>query len=459
MSSDSRALRPPLAPSLEALGAVGAAAVAAMLVAVAARTLSPLTVGVAVGIVATAVFVRVSPLAAVFAIALVRASAEGLEDIEAIQVAGISLGVPDAINVAFLLGAVWWFFAYVRKGGKVLDLPLVIPLAIFFGIVCISLLYSSTPISGIKDVMKLASAAIAAPLIVASASSSKRLVPIAAAIVVGSVYPVGLGLLHFMESSGFDFASHGGLRVLSVFAHPNHFGVYLVVVMAAAWGLRNALEGPVRVLVDIAGLAASLMMILTLSRSAWLAAGILAVVLGWKNRRILIACAVAAPAIVLVMPRVLDRITDALQTSGAAASSTAIRFEIWSFAFPFWLQEPFVGHGWGSFLALSDGVYAHNDYLRILLETGIVGSAAFLFLMWKLIRRAVAGAAHSELPRAFFGLALGYVLIGLVTNSLDKLAFQWYFWALAGVALAWPRVFPPSHLPSDPRRQSRTVSP
>lgn len=431
-------------PLWEAAAATAAAVASALVVGVGVSIFTPLMMATLLGMALVTALVRVAPIGSVIAIAATRASAEGMSTVEAFEVAGFALSIPDAINVAFLIGASWWLVAYARRGGRLRSLPVAVPFLVFLVVIVLSLGYSSTPISGFKDVMKLCSAVIASGLIVAASPTRRQILMILGAIVVGSLHPIALGFWHFATSTGFEFASHGGLRVLSVFTHPNHFGTYLVVVLAAAWGLRSNLDGPGRRVVDGISLLSFVVLILTLSRSAWLVAAALIVAVGWRNRKILLAGAVASGAVVLFMPRVLGRVLNVLEVSGEGASSTAIRLEIWSFAFPYWLNEPILGHGWGAFLALSDGIYAHNDYLRVLLETGVVGLAAFLFFMFSLVKHAwVAGRGSSGLMRAFFGLAVGYALLGLVTNNLDKLVFQWYFWTLAGAAFAY------SHLSTD----------
>jgi O-antigen ligase len=412
-------------------------------VAAGTRGLTPLTVQVIVAMVVVAASVRAWPLATTAGVALVRASAEALNDVQALDLLGFSLSPADALNVAFLAGAGWWILAAARRGLKLRELPLLLPLIAFFGIAAATLVFSPAPISGMKDMFKLASAVAACLLVTAVRPDGRRLVAILAAILVGSLHPLLVGLSQFFaSSSGFAFEAHGGLRVISVFDHPNHFGTYCVVVAVAAWGIRGRVEGAARYAADAIGVLAAAAMIMTLSRSAWMAAGFVLAVVGWQHRGLLAAALAGGAAAMLLMPRTLERLTNIVDTTGPA-NSTQIRLEIWSFALPLWQSKPILGFGWGAFQALSNGVYAHNDYLRVAIEAGIVGLAAFVFLMWSLVRvvwRAARG--RSDFPRAFLGLALGYVFVSFVTNNLDKLAFQWYFWALAGVALAWPRAFP-----------------
>jgi O-antigen ligase len=83
------------------------------------------------------------------------------------------------------------------------------------------------------------------------------------------------------------------------------------------------------------------------------------------------------------------------------------RMPIWRASVAMVLDRPVFGHGWGSFDFLIDGYrdvptgldtsYAHNDYLQVLAEAGIVGFGLVAWMLWLLGRRLVATLA-SPLP-------------------------------------------------------------
>jgi O-antigen ligase len=123
-------------------------------------------------------------------------------------------------------------------------------------------------------------------------------------------------------------------------------------------------------------------------------------------------------------------------------------------------EHPFMGHGWGYTLASQDKA-SHNDYLRMMVEGGIVGLVSIVALMTSLLRAAWrASRARVDLPRAYLGLAFGYVVASGVTNTIGKGAFQFYFWLMTGIALRWAVVVaPPGEAPTDEDAESADLAP
>ena len=80
------------------------------------------------------------------------------------------------------------------------------------------------------------------------------------------------------------------------------------------------------------------------------------------------------------------------------------RFVIWEPAWRLFLQHPWLGTGIGTYFMVippwldpadtSAHFYVHNDYLQLLVETGIPGLAAFLLIMLAALRLAYTGLAR-----------------------------------------------------------------
>lgn len=106
------------------------------------------------------------------------------------------------------------------------------------------------------------------------------------------------------------------------------------------------------------------------------------------------------------------------------------RLPIWHAATAMALDQPLFGHGWGSFNFLIDGYrdtptgldtsYAHNDYLQVFAETGIVGLAFVLWLLVLLARRILRALASPMTPEARFTIV--WLTIGIVTALVHSLA-------------------------------------
>jgi O-antigen ligase len=104
------------------------------------------------------------------------------------------------------------------------------------------------------------------------------------------------------------------------------------------------------------------------------------------------------------------------------------RWPLWQVALEMARERPLLGHGWGTFAGLAPayrarptGVYydhAHNDYLEVLAETGIVGLALLLWLVVLFARRLAAslGKPLTDAQRRVI-VALGIAIVSVLFHS------------------------------------------
>jgi O-antigen ligase len=388
--------------------------------------------------------VALDPVRVLLVLAVVRATLEGLQSHVLLSPFGVGLSTPDLLTIAILGGSLLWLLIRIRTGVPVWRTPTFWPAVLLFTIATGSVLYSPAPPLGARDLVKFA-APYAAFLVLVTARPDPRLLrAFLGAIVASACVPILIGFWQLSGSIGQTDALHGGLRIQSTFDHPNTYGFYLVAVTGAAWGLRWELTGRMRLLVDVIGVAAFASTALTLSRNAWVAMAILVLVVGWRHRWVLLAAAVGVVVVVAAVPRLVVRATDFLHPmqGNNPGNSLLGRLALWDRDVGLWKTQPILGRGWGSTLASVD-VAAHNDFLRALVEGGIVGFFAFVLLIWSLVRMGVrVGAARGDLARAFLGLVLGYTAVSVASNNLGKGAYQFYFWLIAGVAYVFSETMP-----------------
>ena len=238
-------------------------------------------------------------------------------------------------------------------------------------------------------------------------------------------------------------------RMTGPYENPVDLATYLIVVLpvvivAAASAGRRArpwLWG--MVLVICAALAR------TLAQSAWFAAALALGYLGWTlpalraRLAVLIGVAAVLSAGVLAMTGML---ASAVTVVDAGAKD---RWFMWQAALRMIHDRPFLGHGLNTFMGnyLNYWVggehqprYAHNCYLQMAAETGLIGLAAFLALLGLLVARmmrAARGAVDAERMR-LAGLTAGVVAF-LIHAGLDTgfyaLRHAALFWVLAGLTL------------------------
>ena len=249
--------------------------------------------------------------------------------------------------------------------------------------------------------------------------------------------------------------------VFGAYVNRNHFAGYLVMATALAFGF--ALEGLARLhhewqrrrhgflalgeragnaavrscaaaMVLVAGLVAST------SRggiSAFAAAGLLLPLATRQRRRT--ALAVVALASLGVAWIGLGGFVSAFGR-GVKAS----RLDLWADMLAIVPRFPLFGVGWNAFSTAypwyqtvwrNDWIgEAHNEYLQVLLDTGLAGLVVFLALLATVFRRALARAARSPLDLGLFGALLGMALHNLVEFNWQIPANAATWVALAALA-------------------------
>lgn len=253
---------------------------------------------------------------------------------------------------------------------------------------------------------------------------------------------------------------------------PNDLGMLLALALPMAWYIsftaRNGLQRWLNRAYFAVGILAIL---LTSSRGALLAAVVAMLVVPWTLTKVgtgmrvavvLIGLAAAVAAIKLVPERSFER----LATTGSEISTGTLnsRFRIWKEGIAVIPKSPLLGFGpagWYPAVGQRIGnVAAHNTYLAVTVEEGLVGLFIYLMLFVVLFRRLRA------LPT--FERRTG--LIQLATLMVAILPLHWHqnkaSWLMLALLAVWADVLrptpyvisPPRPVPSPLRRPVRGAS-
>lgn len=237
---------------------------------------------------------------------------------------------------------------------------------------------------------------------------------------------------------------------------PNTFGGYLLFMMALAAGI--ALE-TATLRIRAWSLAALALMTIpfafTLSRAAYLGvipAFLVFVALTSKRRfmvGLLLLAVVCSPIAIAMAPEaVKSRVLYTFQPEAGQPTvrlgrvgldpSTSARLLSFQQAFEGWMRKPFLGHGVTGF------GFMDAQYARVLVETGVIGLAAFLWLLWTVLRSSV-DALRSRRDPDDRGLALGFLAgyVGLLVHGFGSNTFiivriMEPFWLFAGIVMMIP---------------------
>lgn len=258
-----------------------------------------------------------------------------------------------------------------------------------------------------------------------------------------------------------ELALHGlggglqGFRLKSTFSHPNIFAFYLTLVLSMA---VYALKSPLIALSPLRRMALSAylplllgLLLLTQTRSAWVACFAIFALYALMFERRYLVYLLLAPLLALLVPGVRERLLELGSGNEvvqyARLNSFAWRLQIWEFGLR-WIRPEHLPLGYGlgafkhfapTFFPYSGGVNfgAHNIYVQMLFELGVLGLASFAWLFARLLATLRRMAAVDRLG-AFVAIALvvEYLIISASDNIFAYLAFNWYVWFVLGAACA-----------------------
>ena len=254
----------------------------------------------------------------------------------------------------------------------------------------------------------------------------------------------------------------GGGRVVAPFegesGEPNTLGGYLLLMMSLAGGLLVVKDAVTKLthkaaLVGFFGLT-GLPMLFTLSRATWLAAiPVLLLIWGFSPKKgvltlLLIAGLLVAPNF---MPESVEErllYTVEKQTNKWARrqqvtylgitfdTSSSARINSWAYALDEFTKHPLVGYG------VTGWRFIDAQYLRILVETGLLGLSTFLLLQWRVLRES--WRAYREVSDPLFqGVAAGFIIgtggmlaHATMTNTFIIVRIMEPYWLIAAIVMA-----------------------
>lgn len=272
-------------------------------------------------------------------------------------------------------------------------------------------------------------------------ASRRDILQLLGAIGLSSAVPLIAGLVGAVSRAGPLVETKGMLvRVTSTFSSSNQFGRYLMLLLLMAWAVQAALPRRHRAGVLLASLPATALLVLTYTRSAWLGLAVGLVVIGVVlNRRALAGLLAVSGVLLLAVPPIRDRIFTTASPYEHAGGSISWRLSYWQEeVLPLADRNPVTGIGLGiTQLQTEQGAAPHNEYLRFLVETGVVGLAAYLAFLLALgvtavraVRRCSDGLTR-RLGVGFGACVAATLVASAVANLVLDVALMWLLMALA----------------------------
>jgi len=385
---------------------------------------------------------------AVFGIVLMRSSCDLVFD-HIKEMFGSATGPGASVNILVIVIGIASLFAFPLLFAS----PTVLAFGSFLGAALASMLHGPDPAQGMRLLLTLATYA---GVFIVAKTIVRRPDDIAPALHVAawsSVGPNAFALVGIVSQS-FVYDPEG--RLESTFTHPNIYAFYLMAVVTILLFLiastRSHPSAGARLLMTIyIGLCLALL-IMTKTRSAWIALSLILATYAVVIDRRWLVLVIAAP-FTLLIPDVAERLSDLGSGNIAVGyeqlNSYAWRQLLWTSTLDWMHGNPnlWLGNGldlYQSYLpqffergAYQSGVGPHNALLQIFFEMGAAGIVSFGAIFLALFVELGRNWRDDWPGTLLMGmLGFGFIIICSSDNVLDYLQFQWLFWFALGVACA-----------------------
>ncbi|MFA5338013.1 MAG: O-antigen ligase family protein [Candidatus Omnitrophota bacterium] len=263
----------------------------------------------------------------------------------------------------------------------------------------------------------------------------------------------------FQSIFGFDIFKHNAVgeldylrRIQSSFVDPNDFGAYIISVLPLTFlFLSRDLSRLKRIMLLVVCLLGFYCLLKTSSRGAWIGflAGI-SVYFFIYNKKIAIAMPVIIILLIMMSPHGFDRFTGLFKQE---KNTVWERTVLWKSAWGMVEERPILGIGINTFSKYfpkykpadyPDLRYAHNSYLQMWSETGIVGLLLFLSIplsiLVKTLRKIKLKAADGQQGLILLGLTAGYIgflVHSCFDNNLFSLVLTTLFWVFSAYIVSF----------------------
>jgi O-antigen ligase len=319
---------------------------------------------------------------------------------------------------------------------------------------------------GLREVIRLATMLAIYLLVVNTARTRRDRTILLGCLLLSFLIPALVGY-HELLTGRVSHEVYRVGRLSGTFVHPNPFGMYLTLIIILAAGLWADVRGRQTSRVAIATLlvSAAVLLVFTLSRSAW---AVLLLSLGWwvwgLGRRARIAVVLSLVVIAMLFGGVLrwrfqDLVSEQPAVSGLVEEENSLVWRLRNYGLLIltWRESPVFGHGTYTTVIVNPqksrspeglvrGAGAHNELIRVLVEHGILGVALYLAFIVGMLRSLTRFARQQPAPEAGGYPALGRVawiyfaslaiLGSMGTEYLSHTALFYVLMALMGVVYA-----------------------
>lgn len=383
------------------------------------------------------------------------------------SIIGIAFFLPlssGVVNSLIGIAIVCWITKkVVKKDIRIKPAGLNIPLFLFFVISCVSIFNSIEPSTSLKGLIKVLKYLGIYFVMVENIGDIKTVKRIISALILGAVVVCIDGLIQYVIGSDIlrsnPLIINVGLkRMTAAYRHCNDFGVYLVSIVGVIWSLAlYEFKKRMKFMVLLAAFLVTLCTVLTFSRGAALAFYGLMLLMGIikKDKLVLAILVISLIAMPFLIPSGVKEWSKETH-SFLEFFCNLDRIAFYKSSIQMIKDHPVIGVGINTFskayykykvtdvdIITADTCYAHNNYLQMAGEIGLVGLGIFLWILIALFLELKKIYINKEqlsfVKNAALGLACGalaFLLNGLTESSFYFSKIVVVFWFMAGLALS-----------------------
>jgi O-antigen ligase len=261
------------------------------------------------------------------------------------------------------------------------------------------------------------------------------------------------GVVHLGITVGSQGVEEG--RVFGVFGHANDTAALIVALLPMMTAVATSSRGAAKVLWYAGALASIVVLMLTVSRGAYVG---IAIGYGWglwlcrrylPTSRVVAWILIGLSSLVLAVGLAAVLMSDFLQTLAerlfnqtmavSVATASSGRTSLWLASVELMMSHPITlltGFGWRAH-QLMFALVTHNYYLDQWFDLGLVGLFALLTILYQTVRTALRALAVAEAHLRPYMIALVFGTLGLaVAIFFVNLERPWdYIWMYVGLTL------------------------
>jgi len=385
------------------------------------------------------------PRPAFIALIVLRTATDFLTATDIVKIGDWSVNFTSLVGMTVILFALHIFW---RQRGEWKKIPLLINWLLFLGLAFILIVFSISPATSLVEFLRWTSFFSLFILGFFLFRGGQQSTVLIKTIIISSLIPMAAALWQF--ATGQEFFDGERWRVAGTFTHPNMLAFYVVFVATLTIFIfltlrRDIIQKYFYLLLAIPLIS---VLILTYTRGAWLAFLLVILLIGIFRFRILLGTTIIVIGLLyLSVPSFQLRVaslSDSLNTG-----STVWRLDLWRDAWGYTQDNLILGTGPGTSPLIIGAnrpislgsTEAHNDYIKVVLETGLFGLTLYLALIISLLWNLWRGWITEKWPRRkllflfMFIFSLAFYAASIGDNILKDSSLQWSFWALVGALM------------------------